>query len=77
MVRIRCLAQLVNVTVPIMTEPGGGAWRHASYHPFALTSRYGRGMVLQLPLQSPAYERERSAMCRCWTRSPSRRTRAG
>jgi alpha-L-arabinofuranosidase len=32
------------------------AWRHASYHPFALTSRYGRGMVLQLPLPSPVYE---------------------
>jgi alpha-L-arabinofuranosidase len=56
MVRIRCLAQLVNVTAPIMTEPGGGAWRQASYHPFGLTSRYGRGMVLQLPLQSPVYE---------------------
>src|SRR5215471_328154 len=26
-----------------MTEPGGGAWRQASYHPFALTSWYGRG----------------------------------
>jgi alpha-N-arabinofuranosidase len=52
MVRIRCLAQLVSVTAPIMTEPGGGGWRQASYHPFALTSRYGRGMVLQLPLQS-------------------------
>ncbi len=56
MVRIRCLAQLVNVIAPIMTEPGGGAWRQASYHPFALTSRYGRGMVLRLPLQSPVYE---------------------
>jgi alpha-N-arabinofuranosidase len=56
MVRIRCLAQLVDVIAPIMTEPGGGAWRQASYPPFALTSRYGRGMVLQLPLQSPVYE---------------------
>jgi alpha-N-arabinofuranosidase len=27
-----------------------------SYHPFALTSRYGRGMVLQLLLRSPAGE---------------------
>lgn len=56
MVRICCLAQLVNVIAPIMTESGGGAWRQASYHPFALTSRYGRGMMLQLPLQSPVYE---------------------
>jgi alpha-N-arabinofuranosidase len=56
MVLIRCLAQLVDVIAPIMTEPGGGAWRQASYPPFALTSRYGRGMVLHLPLQSPVYE---------------------
>jgi alpha-N-arabinofuranosidase len=33
MVRIRCLAQLVNVIAPIMSEPGGGAWRQASYRP--------------------------------------------
>ncbi len=54
-VRIGCLAQLVNVIAPIMTAPGGGAWRQASYHPFALTSRYGRGTVLQLGLQSPVH----------------------
>ena len=34
-----CLAQLVNVIAPIMTEPGG-AWRQTTFHPFALTSRY-------------------------------------
>jgi alpha-L-arabinofuranosidase len=55
-VRIGCLAQLVNVIAPIMTEPGGGVWRQASYHPFALTSQYGRGTVLQLALQSPVHE---------------------
>ena len=67
MVRIRCLAQLVNVSAPIMTEPGGGAWRQASCHPFALTSRYGRGMVLQLPLPPLSWNMIR----RCWQR-PSR-----
>ena len=48
MVRIRCLAQLVNVIAPILTEPGGGAWRQASYHPFALTSpvRAGHGAAV-------------------------------
>jgi alpha-N-arabinofuranosidase len=56
MVRIRCLAQLVNVIAPIMSEPGGGAWRQASYRPFVLTSWNGPGMVLRLPLQSPVYE---------------------
>ena len=55
MVRGRGGCRVVNVIAPIMTEPSGGAWRQASYRPFALTSRYGRGMVLRLPLQSPVY----------------------
>ena len=37
-----CLAQLVNVIAPIMTEPGGPAWRQTTFHPFALTARHGR-----------------------------------
>ncbi|MEN3358723.1 MAG: alpha-L-arabinofuranosidase [Mycobacteriales bacterium] len=55
-VRIACLAQLVNVIAPIMTEPGGAVWRQASYHPFALTSRYGRGTVLRLEPAGDRYE---------------------
>src|SRR5206468_3931556 len=38
-VRIACLAQLVNALAPIMTEPGGAAWRQTTFFPFALTSR--------------------------------------
>lgn len=30
-----CLAQLVNVIGPIMTEPGGAAWRQTIFYPFA------------------------------------------
>jgi alpha-N-arabinofuranosidase len=41
-----CQAQLVNVIAPIMTEAGGPAWRQTIFHPFALTSRYARGVVL-------------------------------
>jgi alpha-N-arabinofuranosidase len=55
-VRIGCLAQLVNVIAPIMTEPGGRAWRQSIYHPFALTSRHGRGTVLRVEPQCPVYE---------------------
>ncbi len=55
-VKIGCLAQLVNVIGPIMTAPGGPAWRQASYHPFALTSRYGRGTVLRLEPTSDRHE---------------------
>ena len=37
------LAQLVNVIAPIMTEPGGPAWRQTTFFPFAVTSRLARG----------------------------------
>ncbi|HZP49847.1 alpha-N-arabinofuranosidase [Actinocrinis sp.] len=54
-VAIGCLAQLVNVIAPIMTEPGGPAWRQTTFFPFAQASRYGRGRVLQVHADSPAY----------------------
>ncbi|MBT2513814.1 alpha-N-arabinofuranosidase [Arthrobacter sp. ISL-30] len=41
------LAQLVNVIAPIMTEPGGPAWRQATFFPFSVTSRLARGEVLR------------------------------
>jgi alpha-N-arabinofuranosidase len=47
------LAQLVNVIAPIMTEPGGPAWRQTTFHPFAITSRLARGVTLELKLDSP------------------------
>jgi alpha-N-arabinofuranosidase len=54
-VRIACIAQLVNVIAPIMTEPGGPAWRQTIYWPFMLASRYGRGTALQLAVEVPFY----------------------
>lgn len=53
------LAQLVNVIAPIMTEPGGPAWRQTTFHPFAMTSRLARGVTLELKLECPTYESER------------------
>ncbi len=50
------LAQLVNVIAPIMTEPGGPAWRQTTFFPFAITSRLAQGEALQLKLESPTYE---------------------
>lgn len=47
-VKIACMAQLVNVIAPIMTEAGGGgAWRQTIFYPFLHASKYGRGTVLQ------------------------------
>ena len=58
-VAVACLAQLVNVIAPIMTEPGGPAWRQTTFHPFAATSRYASGDVLRLAIDAPSYETER------------------
>lgn len=45
-VRAASLAQLVNVIAPIMTEPGGAAWRQTTFYPFALTSGNVGSVVL-------------------------------
>jgi alpha-N-arabinofuranosidase len=50
------LAQLVNVIAPIMTEPGGRAWRQTTFHPFALTSRHATGQVLRVAVAGPTIE---------------------
>ncbi|MDX3803739.1 alpha-N-arabinofuranosidase [Streptomyces sp. AK04-3B] len=55
-VTVACLAQLVNVIAPILTEPGGPAWRQTTFFPFAQASRYGRGTVLDVRVDSPTYE---------------------
>src|SRR5690606_22854436 len=54
-----CLAQLVNVIAPIMTEPGGPAWRQTTFYPFADAARYGRGQVLHLATESPSHDTAR------------------
>jgi len=49
------LAQLVNVIAPIMTEPGGPAWRQTTFFPFAETSRLAQGRALALTLSSDTH----------------------
>ena len=50
------LAQLVNVIAPIMTEPGGPAWRQTTFFPFATTSRLAQGAALDVRLEAPDYD---------------------
>ncbi|THV33494.1 alpha-N-arabinofuranosidase [Glycomyces buryatensis] len=50
-----CLAQLVNVIGPIMTEPDGPAWRQTTFFPFAEASKFGRGKVLRVNADSPGF----------------------
>ncbi|GHV14798.1 intracellular exo-alpha-(1-_5)-L-arabinofuranosidase 1 [Spirochaetia bacterium] len=55
-VKVACLAQLVNVIAPIMTEIGGAAWRQTIFYPFMHASVYGRGTVLRCPVSSEKYD---------------------
>ena len=48
-VRAASLAQLVNVIAPIMTEPGGDAWRQTTFYPFSLTARLAKGTTVLEP----------------------------
>lgn len=57
-VKLACIAQLVNVIAPIMTDPKGAAWRQTIYYPYYFASIYGRGTALQLDVKCPGYDAE-------------------
>lgn len=55
-VKVACLAQLVNVIAPVMTDPnGGGAWRQTIFYPYLHASLYGRGVALMPAIDSPRH----------------------
>ena len=54
-VKIACLAQLINVIAPIMTN-ANGMFRQTIYYPYAWALQYASGNVLNLVVQSPTYE---------------------
>lgn len=54
-VKIACLAQLVNVIAPIMTENGGKAWAQTIFYPFMYASAFGNGVTLQAIVDSEKY----------------------
>jgi alpha-N-arabinofuranosidase len=55
-VRIACLAQLVNVIAPIMTN-SNGFFRQTIYYPYFWAIRYARGAAFDILLEpGPAYE---------------------
>lgn len=55
-VKIACLAQLVNVIAPIMTENGGKAWAQTIFYPFMYASAYGNGRTLRTITESDCYK---------------------
>jgi len=54
-VKIACLAQLVNVIAPIMTN-ANGLLRQTIYYPYSWALEFARGAALELLVESPAYD---------------------
>jgi alpha-L-arabinofuranosidase len=54
-VKIACLAQLVNVIAPIMTNKNG-LFRQTIYYPYSWALQYAQGRVLNVVVDSPTYD---------------------
>jgi alpha-N-arabinofuranosidase len=54
-VKVACLAQLINVIAPIMTNENG-LFRQTIYYPYAWALQYASGKVLNVLVESPTYE---------------------
>ncbi len=57
-VKIGCLAQLVNVIAPIMTNTSGepSVWYQSIFYPFMQVSNYGQGIALSQRTDVPVYK---------------------
>lgn len=54
-VKISCLAQLVNVIAPIMTNQNG-LFLHTIYYPYSWALQFGHGNSLNVLVEGPTYE---------------------
>ena len=54
-VKIACLAQLVNVIAPIMTENNGRVWKQTIFYPYYHALKYGRGIALDVCCNCDTY----------------------
>lgn len=54
-IKIACLAQLVNVIAPLMTN-ANGLFRQTIYYPYSWALQHASGNVLELLIQSPTYD---------------------
>ncbi len=55
-VKMACLAQLVNVIAPIMTETGGRCWAQTIFYPMLHASSMARGVSLRTAVVCPELE---------------------
>jgi alpha-N-arabinofuranosidase len=53
-VRLGCIAQIINVIAPLMTNPTS-VLRQTIYYPYAWALQYARGRVLDVPVESETY----------------------
>jgi alpha-N-arabinofuranosidase len=51
-----CQSMLVNTMAPIRAEKNGPVWRQTTFYPFALTSRWARGVALDVKVSCDTYE---------------------
>jgi alpha-L-arabinofuranosidase len=54
-VKIACLAQLVNVIAPLMTNENG-LFRQTIYYPYSWALQFARGRVLNVLVEAPTYD---------------------
>ena len=54
-VKLACLAQLINVIAPIMTNPDG-LFRQTTFYPYSWALQYARGAALNLLVESSTYD---------------------
>lgn len=64
-VKMACLAQLVNVIAPIMTENNGKAWAQTIFYPFFYTSCNGRGKALDAACICETYSADKFEAIPC------------
>ena len=55
-VKIGCLAQLVNVIAPIMTEENGNVWKQTIFYPYMYASAFGNGTTLRADTECDGYK---------------------
>jgi len=59
--KIACIAQIVNTIAP-MTTRGDELLKQTTYYPLMLVSQHARGTALDVLVQSPEYETQRYGM---------------
>lgn len=55
-VKIACLAQLVNVIAPIMTENDGRVWKQTIFYPYMHALKYAKGETLDITCECDTYD---------------------